>query len=101
MLESGLMWSHTMPRARRARDRRSRARKPTRRDADPLPLLLQFEEPLRDITNYIEALRLIGHGLTAHDETGGEAVAALAYEACDRLETAKKIWESMLEERKR
>jgi hypothetical protein len=73
-----------MPRASRARDRRSRARKRRGRHADPLRLLLQFEEPLRDVANYTDALRLIGQGLTAHDETGGEAVAALAYLAGDR-----------------
>ena len=90
-----------MPRARHARDRRSRARKAKRRAVDPLPLVLQIEEPLRDATNYVDALRLIGHGLTAHDETGGDAVAALAYEAGDRLETVKTIWNRMLEERRR
>jgi hypothetical protein len=90
-----------MPRARRARDRRSRARRRRRREVDPLPLILQIEVPLRDAMNFVDALRLIGHGLTAHDETGGDAVAALAYEAHDRLETVKAIWNRMLEERRR
>ena len=89
-----------MPRARRARDRRSRARRAKRR-AVPFPLILEIEVPLRDAINYVDALRLIGHGLTAHDETGGDAVAALAYEAADRLETVKTIWSRMLEERRR
>jgi hypothetical protein len=90
-----------MPRARRARDRRPRARKARRRDVDPLPLILQIEVPLRDAMNYVDALRLMGHGLTAHDETGGDAVAALAYEASDRLEKVNKLWNRMLEERRR
>jgi hypothetical protein len=51
--------------------------------------------------DYVDALRLIGHGLTAHDETGGEAVAALAYLAGDRLATVKTIWNRMVEERRR
>ena len=56
--------------SRRARDTRSRARKPKRR-AD-FSLLLDIEEPLRDATHYVEALRLIGYGLVLHDEVGGE-----------------------------
>jgi hypothetical protein len=43
----------------------------------------------------------MGHGLTAHDETGGDAVAALAYAAGDRLEAVKTIWNRMCEERRR
>jgi hypothetical protein len=88
-----------MPRAHRARDKRSRARKG--KHADPLPLILQIEEPLRDAMNYTEALRLMGHGLIAQDDNGGEAVAALAMQAADRLEAVKTIWDKMLEERRR
>lgn len=84
-----------MPRARRARDKRSGARKTARR-ADS-SLLLDIEEPLRDATHYVEALRLIGHGLVIHDETGGDAVAALARIAALRLKAVEEVWNKVLE----
>ena len=84
-----------MPRARRARDTRPRARTTTRR-ADS-SLLLDIEEPLRDATHYVEALRLIGHGLVIHDETGGDAVAALARLAALRLKAVEEVWNKVLE----
>jgi hypothetical protein len=87
-----------MPRARRARDRRSRARKTKRRVGSNLSsLLLDIEEPLRDATHYVEALRLIGHGLVIHDETGGDAVAALARIAALRLKAVEEVWNKVLE----
>jgi hypothetical protein len=88
-----------MPRARRARDRRSRARKGKR--TKPFPLILEIEVPLTDAINYADALRLIGHGLIAQDDNGGEAIVALAWAAEQRLEAVKKIWNRMLDERRR
>ena len=84
-----------MPRAHRARDRRSRARKAARREDSSL--LLDMEEPLRDATHYVEALRLIGHGLKLHDETGGNAVTALARLAALRLRAVEEVWNKVLE----
>jgi hypothetical protein len=84
-----------MPRARRARGKCMRARKSKHR-ADS-PLLLDIEEPLRDATHYVEALRLIGHGLVIHDETGGDAVAALARLAALRLKAVEEVWNKVLE----
>ncbi|MGB9369418.1 MAG: hypothetical protein WCE79_25760 [Xanthobacteraceae bacterium] len=86
-----------MPRARRARDRRSRGRKKKRREDSSL--LLDIEEPLRDAAQYVEALRLIGHGLELHDETGGNAVAALARIAALRLRVVEETWNKVLDER--
>jgi hypothetical protein len=88
-----------MPRARRARDRRSRARNAKR--ATPFPLILEIEVPLTDAIHYTDALRLIGHGLIAQDDNGGEAIVALAWAAEQRLETVKTIWNKMLDERRR
>jgi hypothetical protein len=88
-----------MPRARRARDRRSRARKTKRREDSSL--LLEIEEPLRDATHYVEALRLIGHGLVMHDEVGGDAVTALARIAAMRLKVVEETWDKVLDERRR
>jgi hypothetical protein len=84
-----------MPRARRARDRRSRVLKS--RGRDDSSLLLEIEEPLRDATHYVEALRLIGHGLELHDETGGNAVTALARLAALRLRAVEEVWNRVLE----
>lgn len=84
-----------MPRARRARDKHSRARKSKRRTDSSL--LLDIEEPLRDATHYVEALRLIGHGLVIHDEAGGDAVAALAGLAALRLKAVEEVWNKVLE----
>ena len=93
-----------MARARRARDRRSRARrsrarKPAHRAESSL--LLDIEEPLRDATHYVEALRLIGHGLVLHDEVGGDSVAALARIAAQRLKSVEDTWNKVLDERRR
>lgn len=85
-----------MPRAHRARDRRSRARKTKRHCSS---LLLDIEEPRRDATQYVEALRLIGHGLELHDETGGNAVAALARIAALRLKAVEEVWNRVIETR--
>ena len=52
-----------MAASRRAAKKRQRTRNGKRRWVDPLPLLLQLEEPLRDVTNYLDALRLMGLGL--------------------------------------
>ena len=89
-----------MPRARRARDKRSRARK-TKGRGEPLPLILELEEPLTDAIHYTEALRLMGHGLIAQDDNGGDAIVALAWETAQRLEAVKTIWNKMLGERRR
>ena len=84
-----------MPRAHRARDRRSRARKTGRHE--PFPLILEVEVPLTDAIHYAEALRLIGHGLELHDETGGHVVAALARLAALRLRAVEDVWNKALE----
>lgn len=84
-----------MPTTRRARKKRARTRKSARR-ADS-SLLLDIEEPLRDATHYVEALRLIGHGLVLHDEVGGESVAALARIAALRLKAVEEVWNKVLE----
>ena len=84
-----------MAASHRAAKKRSRARKAAGRDWSSL--LLDIEEPLRDATHYVEALRLIGHGLVIHDETGGDAVAALARIAALRLRAVEETWNKVLE----
>ena len=87
-----------MPASRRARKPPPHARKPKRRaGANLTSLLLDIEEPLRDATNTVEALRLVGHGLVLHDHTGGDAVAELARIAAERLEVVEEVWKRVLE----
>jgi hypothetical protein len=86
-----------LPASRRAR-KPPRGRKSTRRAGPNLiSLLLDIEEPLRDATNTVEALRLVGHGLTLHDATGGDALAELARIAAERLEVVEDVWKKVLE----
>jgi len=88
-----------MPAARRAGKKRTRARKGKR--SEPFPLILEIEVPLTEAIHYTDALRLIGHGLIAQDDNGGDAIVALAWAAEQRLETVKSIWNKMLDERRR
>ena len=90
-----------MPASRRAR-KTPRAPKPGRRAGPNLTsLLLDIEQPLRDATLTVEALRLVGHGLTLHDATGGDAVAELARIAAERLQVVEDAWKKVLEARRR
>jgi hypothetical protein len=42
-------------------------------------LTVDMEEPLRDAMDCATALRLIGHGLAAHDDVEGRAITAIAW----------------------
>ena len=58
--------------------------------------LLDIEAPLREATDYVRALHMIGSGLIAEDHTG-EPVVAVAYAAAERLEAVKTIWDAVFE----
>jgi hypothetical protein len=91
-----------MPASRRARKPPPRARKAKRRAGSNLSsLLLDIEQPLRDATQPVEALRLVGHGLFLHDKAGGNAVAELARIAAQRLQVVEDTWNKVLEARQR
>jgi hypothetical protein len=91
-----------MPASRRARKPPTRTRKAKRRAGSNLiSLLLDIEQPLRDATHTVEALRLVGHGLSSHDHVGGDAVAELARIAAERLQVVEDGWKRVLEERRR
>ena len=90
-----------MPASPRAR-KPSRARRVKRRAGSNLSaLLLDIEQPLRDATHTVEALRLVGHGLSSHDHVGGDAVAELARIAAERLEVVEGTWKKVLGARRR
>ncbi len=91
-----------MPASRRTRKAPRPARKATRRAGSNLTsLLLHIEQPLRDATHVVEALRLVGYGLILHDEAGGDAVAALAHIAAGRLQVVEETWNEAVEARRR
>jgi hypothetical protein len=91
-----------MPASRRARKPPRRARKAKRRAGSNLiSLLLDIEQPLQDATHTVEALRLVGHGLSSHDHVGGDAVAELARIAGGRLQVVEDTWKKVLEARRR
>jgi len=58
--------------------------------------LLDIEAPLREATDYVQALHLIGAGLIAEDHAG-EPVVAVACAAAKRLEQVKTIWDEVHE----
>ena len=62
--------------------------------------LLDIEAPLREATDYVRALHMIGSGLIAEDH-GGEPVVAVACAAAERLEQVKTIWDEVHEIGKR
>jgi hypothetical protein len=89
-----------MPASRRAR-KPPRARRERRRAGPNLTsLLLDIEEPLRDATHTVEALRLVGHGLSILDNAGGDAVAELARIATERLGVVEDRWNRALKARR-
>jgi hypothetical protein len=90
-----------MPASPRAR-KPPRARKAKRRAGSNLSsLLLDIEQPLPDVTQPVEALRLVGHGLSIHDNAGGDAVAELARIAAERLQVVEEAWKKVLGARRR
>jgi hypothetical protein len=91
-----------MPASRRPRKAPARERKATRRAGSNLiSLLLDIEQPLQDATHTVEALRLVGHGLSVHDHVGGDAVAELARIAAERLQVVEDMWKKVLGARRR
>jgi hypothetical protein len=49
----------------------------------------------------VEALRLVGHGLSSHDHVGGDAVAELARIVAERLQSLEDTWKEVLVVRRR
>jgi hypothetical protein len=91
-----------MPASRRTRKPPQPARKAKYGAGSKLfSLLLDIEQPLRDATLTVEALRLVGHGLVLHDEAGGDSVAELARVAGERLRVVEEMWKKVREARRR
>jgi hypothetical protein len=82
-----------MPKSAVARRKRSRLPPPV--EPSLTWLVLDLEEPMRDAANCVDALRLIGHGLIASRDNGGEAIIAVASAASDSLDALKEKWEKV------
>jgi hypothetical protein len=54
--------------------------------------LLDIEVPLNDAIDYVQSLRLIGHGLIADYDDAGRPLVAIAYAAGERLDAVKDVW---------
>jgi hypothetical protein len=77
--------------------RKTRAGTPlrTRRAADKLvELCLDMEDKLDQATDVAHALHLMGHGLklSTVDTEESRAIAAVAWIACERLDTLRQAW---------
>jgi len=84
--------------------RKTRAGTPvrTRPPKDRLvELCLDMEDALDQVVDVAHALRSHGHGLghglnqSAADEQEGRAVAAVAWTACERLDTLRQAWRNL------
>ena len=85
-----------MPQALRARSKPPG--KSARRTVDEMrSMLLDIEVPLNDAIKFVHALRMIGNGLIADYDDGGEPIVAVARAASERLETLKTIWNGIHE----
>ena len=80
--------------------RKARAGTPmrTRRPQDKLvELCLDMEDPLNQAIDAAQALLLMGRGLKQSDADAEEsrAVAAVAWTACERLDTLRQAWRNL------
>ena len=62
---------------------------------------MHMEVPLRDASQYVMALCLIGQGLREHDSEHGDAVNAVAWAAYQRLEALTAIWDKAFDAAKK
>jgi hypothetical protein len=80
-----------LPRASRGH---AHSPKSTRRVLDEMRVkLLDLEVPLNDAIDYVQALRLIGHGLIAEYHDAGSAIVTTAHAASEQLDALKEIWD--------
>jgi hypothetical protein len=95
-----------MPASRKRADRTMRAAKPSARKpsvktsaAKKLSsVTLDMEVPLREASDAVHALRLMGYGLEGQgSSTDGRAIADVAWIACQRLDALDDVWRRLCE----
>jgi hypothetical protein len=58
---------------------------------------LDIEPPLREAAAFVQALRLIGHGLLDGQDDEGRAIATVAQAAAERLDAVTGIWDGLID----
>ena len=84
-----------MPRPRRASGKRLRVKKAEKSLAKVRALALDMEEPLTEAAAFLVALQLVGYGLSANRDNGGDAVSTIARATSERLDVLRDLWDRM------
>ena len=90
-----------MPRARRAPGKRPRTWKDDWIVCPPptLPALVrQMDEPLVEAMGFVEALRLMGDGLSERGCEEGSAILRVAEAAQERLRSVQEVWLGLIQD---
>jgi hypothetical protein len=58
---------------------------------------LDIEPPLREAAAFVQALRLIGHGLLDGQDEEGRAIATVAQAASERLDAVAEVWDGLID----
>ena len=85
-----------MPGAAHAPKRRLRARTGELRKKI-IDRAFDIEPPLREAAAFVQALRLIGHGLLDGQDEEGRAIATVAQSAAERLDAVTEIWDGLID----
>ena len=85
-----------MPGTARAPRKRPRARTGELRKKI-IDRALDIEPPLREAAAFVQALRLIGHGLLDGQDEEGRAIATVAQAASERLDALTDIWDGLID----
>jgi hypothetical protein len=85
-----------MPGTARAPKKRPRARTGELREKI-IDRALDIEPPLREAAAFVQALRLIGHGLLDGQDDEGRAIATVAQAASERLDAVTEVWDGLID----
>jgi hypothetical protein len=84
-----------MPSTKRAPGKRLRVKNTQKSLAKLRALALDMEEPLTEAAGFLVALQLIGYGLSANHENGGNAVSIIARSTLERVDVLRDLWNGM------
>jgi hypothetical protein len=83
-------------RAAKQAARKSSAKMPAAKKLSSI--VLDMEVPLREASDAVHALRLMGYGLEGQGSSDdGRAIADVAWTACQRLDALDDVWRSLCE----
>jgi hypothetical protein len=95
-LSNSSSWGNAMPGTARAPKKRPRARTGDFRKR-AIDRALDIEPPLREAAAFVQALRLIGHGLLDGQDEEGRAIATVAQAASERLDAVTEVWDALID----